>query len=136
MENAPRNDATRRRALGSCSRAVTTITIAGYLLLAMGLSLLAGCATVGTAKVEPANAGFDKGLVRLAKFVPSRYDKPAVPSESIASMFGVERSAPPAAPVVKGEAPSADTSSAATVEQGKDAARAAEGNEHGTRAKE
>jgi len=30
------------------------VTIAGYLLLAVGLSLLAGCATAGKAKVEPA----------------------------------------------------------------------------------
>ena len=51
MENAPRNDATRGREQGSCSR---TVTIAGYLLLAIGLSLLAGCATAGKAKVEPA----------------------------------------------------------------------------------
>ena len=30
------------------------VTIAGYLLLAIGLSLLVGCATAGKAKVEPA----------------------------------------------------------------------------------
>lgn len=49
MEQAPRNDAMRGREHGSCSR---TLTIAGCLLLVMGLSLVAGCATTGKAKVE------------------------------------------------------------------------------------
>ena len=75
------------------------------------------------------NSWIDKSLERLAKFVPARYDKPEVPSEIVASLetyaFEIERPAPPAAPVVKGEAPAADPSSAATVEQGGDAARAA-----------
>ena len=51
MEQAPNNDAMRKREHGNCSRLAT---IAGYLLLATGLSLPAGCATVGKAKVEPA----------------------------------------------------------------------------------
>jgi Flp pilus assembly protein TadD len=51
MEQAPKNEALRRRVHGSCSRLAA---IAGYLLLAAGLSLLAGCATAGKAKVEPA----------------------------------------------------------------------------------
>jgi len=75
------------------------------------------------------NSWIDKSLERLAKFVPARYDKPEVPSEIVATLqtyaFEIERPAPPAAPVVKGEAPAADPSSAATVEQGGDAARAA-----------
>ena len=136
MANAPRNDAPRGREQGSCSRTVTTVTTAGYLLLAIGLALLAGCAAADKARVEPANAGIDKGLVRLARFVPSRYDKPTVASESLASRFEAERPAPPAAPVVKKETPAADPASATAVEQGKDAARAAEGSEHGTSAKE
>jgi len=120
----------------SCSRTIATITIAGYLLLAIGLSLLAECATAGTAKVEPANSGIDKGLVILAKFVPPRYDRPGAPGENTASMFEIERPAPPAAPVVKREAPAASPSSAATVKQGEDAARPAGGDKHGTDAKE
>ena len=51
MGQAPRNDAMRKSEQGSCFRMVT---IAGYLLLTMGLSLLAGCATAGKAKVGPA----------------------------------------------------------------------------------
>ncbi len=51
MERARKNDAMSEREQGSCSR---ISAIAGYLLLAMGLSLLAACATAGTAKVEPA----------------------------------------------------------------------------------
>ena len=118
------------------------------------------------------NSWIDKSLERLAKLVPVRYGKSEVPSEIVASLetyaFEIERPAPPAAPVVKGEVPAADPSSAATVEQGGDAARAAvppaaqgekpmseavpqanatlekaavvppraEGNEHGTSAKE
>jgi len=135
MENAPRNDASAREQ-GSCSRAVATMTIAAYLLLAMGLSLLAGCATAGTTKVESADSGIDASPVRLAKFAPARYDKPEVHRESVASRFEIERPASSAAPVIKGEAPAAAPSSAATVEQGEDAARAAKGNEHGTDAKE
>jgi len=88
---------------------VTTLTIAGYLLSATGLSLVAVCATAGKAKAEP---------VRLAKFVPSRYDR--------FYAFGIERQAPqPAAPVVKREAPAAAPSSAATVEKSGDATGAA-----------
>lgn len=49
MENAPKNNATREQ--GSCSRMVTA---ASYLLLAIGLSLLVGCATGSKAKVDPA----------------------------------------------------------------------------------
>ena len=109
------------------------VTVTRYLLLATGLSLLAGCATTGTA---PAKSGIDKSMERLAKFVPARYDMPKVPRESVASMSEIERPTPPAAPVVKGEAPVAAPSSAATVEQDEDAARAAEGDEHGTSAKE
>jgi Tfp pilus assembly protein PilF len=45
------NDVIRGREHGICSRMVA---IAGYLLLPIGLSLLAGCATSGKAKVEPA----------------------------------------------------------------------------------
>lgn len=54
MEQAQRDDAMRGREQGSCSRRM--VTIAGYLLLVMGLSLLAGCATAAKtkAKVEPA----------------------------------------------------------------------------------
>jgi tetratricopeptide (TPR) repeat protein len=51
MEQAPNDDAMRGNEQGSCSRIAW---IAGYLLLAMGLSLLAGCATAGKAKVETA----------------------------------------------------------------------------------
>ncbi len=51
MERAPNNDAMRGRGDGGCSRMVT---IAGCLLLTIGLSLLVGCATAGRAKVEPA----------------------------------------------------------------------------------
>lgn len=51
MEQAPKNDAMRGREHGGCSRMVT---IASHLLLAIGLSLLVGCATAGKAKVEPA----------------------------------------------------------------------------------
>jgi Tfp pilus assembly protein PilF len=51
MENAPRNDATKGSEHVSCSRMAAT---AGYLLLVTGLSLLAGCATAGKAKVETA----------------------------------------------------------------------------------
>lgn len=123
----------RGRAHGSCYRLVTTT---GYLLLAIGLSLPVGCATAGESRVESANTRIGKSLVRLAKFVPARYDKPEVFSESVASLFEVERPASSAAPVVKWEAPAADPSSAATVEKGEDAARAAEGNKHGTDAKE
>jgi hypothetical protein len=133
MEKAPNNNAIRGREHGSCSRIVT---IGSYLLLTSGLSLLVGCATAGKAKVEPANSGIGTSLERLAKFVPPRYGKPEVSSESVASLLEIERPAPSAAPVVKGKAPAADPSSAATVEQGADAARAAEGNEHGTHAKE
>ncbi|MGB9081867.1 MAG: tetratricopeptide repeat protein [Desulfuromonadaceae bacterium] len=50
MEEAQKNEAMRRREHGRCSRLVT---IAGFLLLAIGLSLLAGCATAGKGKVEP-----------------------------------------------------------------------------------
>ena len=75
------------------------------------------------------NSWIDQSLARLARFVPARYDKPEVPSEIISSLetyvFEIEKPAPPAAPVVKGEAPAADPSSAATVEQGEDAAPAA-----------
>jgi tetratricopeptide (TPR) repeat protein len=64
------------------------------------------------------NSWIDKSLERLAKFVPARYNKPEVPSEIVASLetyaFEIEKPAPPAAPVVKGEAPAADPSSAAT----------------------
>jgi len=41
----------RGREHGSCS---LLVTITGYLLLAIGLSLLAGCATAGKTRVEPA----------------------------------------------------------------------------------
>ena len=51
MEQSPKNDAMGGRGHGSCSRIVT---IAGYLLSAISLSLLVGCATAGKAKVEPA----------------------------------------------------------------------------------
>ena len=131
MENAPRNNVTREQ--GCCSRIVK---IADFLLLVIGLSLLAGCAAAGKSRVEPANSGICNGLERLAKFVPARYDKPEVSSESVDSLFEIDRPTLPAAPVVKGEAPAADPSSAVTVEQGEDAARAAEGNEHGTSTKE
>jgi hypothetical protein len=75
------------------------------------------------------NSWIDKSLGKLARFVPVRYDKPEVPSEIVASLdtykFEIERPAPPAAPVTKVEAPAAPLSSAATVEPGGDAARAA-----------
>ena len=75
------------------------------------------------------NSWIDKSLERLAKFVPARYDKPEVPSEIIASpetyAFEIERPAPPAAPVVNGEVPAADPSSAKTDEQGGAEAQAA-----------
>jgi hypothetical protein len=55
------------------------------------------------------NSWIDKSLGRLAKFMPARYDKPEVPSEIIASLdtyaFEIERPAPPAAPVAKGQNP-------------------------------
>ncbi len=51
VEQVPKNDATRKRGHGSHSRIVS---IAGYQLLAIGLSLLAGCATWGKANVDPA----------------------------------------------------------------------------------
>ena len=55
------------------------------------------------------NPWIDKSLGRLAKFVPARYDKPEAPSEIVASLetyaFEIERPAPPAAPVDKGENP-------------------------------
>ncbi|MFZ2949935.1 MAG: tetratricopeptide repeat protein, partial [Desulfuromonadaceae bacterium] len=58
------------------------------------------------------NAWIDKSLERLARFVPARYGKPEVPSEIVASLetyaFEIERPAPPAVPVAKGEAPVAD----------------------------
>ncbi|HEY6873579.1 MAG TPA: tetratricopeptide repeat protein [Geobacteraceae bacterium] len=51
MEQAPKHDAMRGSERGSCSR---TVTIAGFLLVAMGISLLAGCATTaGKAVVAP-----------------------------------------------------------------------------------
>jgi tetratricopeptide (TPR) repeat protein len=53
MEQAPKNEAMRKREQGSCSRMVQA---ASYLLLGMGLSLFAGCATAGKARVEPAKA--------------------------------------------------------------------------------
>lgn len=53
MENTSRNDATSRREQGSCLR---TVTMAGCLLLAIALSLLAGCATPGKAKLVQAEA--------------------------------------------------------------------------------
>ncbi len=75
------------------------------------------------------NSWIDKSLERLAKLVPARYNKPEAPSGIVGTLetyaFEIERPAPPAAPVVKEEAPAADPSSAATVEQGGDAARAA-----------
>ncbi len=58
------------------------------------------------------NSWIDKSLERLAKLVPARYGKPEVPSEVVASLesyaFEIERPAPPAVPVAKGEAPAAD----------------------------
>jgi tetratricopeptide (TPR) repeat protein len=51
MENAQKKNAMMRKKLSRSSRRVT---IASYLLLAIGLSLLAGCATAGKAKVQPA----------------------------------------------------------------------------------
>jgi tetratricopeptide (TPR) repeat protein len=56
MENAQKKDATRGKKLSRSSRRVT---IARYLLVATGLSILAGCATAGKATVrgaEPAAA--------------------------------------------------------------------------------
>src|SRR5512133_3334666 len=50
MEQAPKNDAMRGRERGGCSRRVT---IASYLLVAIGLSLLVGCASAGKEKVKP-----------------------------------------------------------------------------------
>ena len=50
MEEAQKkrsNEGKRARALSRL------VTIAGFLLLAIGLSLLAGCATAGKGKVEP-----------------------------------------------------------------------------------
>jgi hypothetical protein len=47
MKRAPRNEATRREGQGFSRRAV----IAGFLLVAAGLSLLGGCATGGKVKV-------------------------------------------------------------------------------------
>jgi tetratricopeptide (TPR) repeat protein len=52
MEEAQKNEA-MRGGHGRCSRLVT---IAGFLLLATGVSLLAGCATAGKGKAEPAEA--------------------------------------------------------------------------------
>ena len=91
------------------------------------------------------NEWIDKSLEKLAKLVPARYDKPEAPSDIVGSMetyaFEIERPAPPAAPAVtaeapaaqavpvaptgKTEAPVADPASAATVEQGGEAARPA-----------
>jgi len=51
MEQTPRNDGMRGREQGSC---YSRVVIASYLLLVTGLSLFAGCATVGKAKVAPA----------------------------------------------------------------------------------
>lgn len=51
MGKAPRNDAVRKREQGSRS---PMATVAGCLLLAMGLALLAGCATGGKARVATA----------------------------------------------------------------------------------
>lgn len=48
MENAPKNEATRRRGQGS---GAGKVAITAYLLLAAGLLLSAGCATTQTAKV-------------------------------------------------------------------------------------
>jgi tetratricopeptide (TPR) repeat protein len=53
MERAPRNEATGRRGQGSCAGVVATTV---YLLLATGLLLTAGCATMQTAKVAPVEA--------------------------------------------------------------------------------
>jgi len=93
------------------------------------------------------NPWIDKSMGKLAKLVPVRYDKPEVPTEIVAMLesyaFEIEKPAPPAAPVapvetvlpveqaplaapeVKGEAPAAAPSPAATSEQGGDAAGAA-----------
>lgn len=53
------------------------------------------------------NSWVDKSLGRLAKFVPARYDKPEVPSDTVGSLdryaFVIERPAPPVAPMVKDE---------------------------------
>jgi|SRR6185369_1071742 len=64
MEKALRDDEVRRIGQGSFFRRVT---IAGCLLLATGLALLAGCATAGKVKVEP------------AKPVPAAVAEPAPP---------------------------------------------------------
>ena len=57
------------------------------------------------------NTWIDKSLKRLAKLVPARYDKPEVPSETVASpetyAFEIKRPAPPAAPVIKAQKPDA-----------------------------
>ena len=115
----------------SCCRLVTT---AGYLLLAIILLMPVGYVTAGESKVESAPR-IDKSLERVAMLVPARYERPKVFNESVASLFEIERPALSAEPMIKREAPAAAPSSAVTVEKGKDAARAAEGNKHGTSAK-
>ena len=75
------------------------------------------------------NSWIDKSLERLARLVPARYDKQEVPSEVVASLetyaFAIERPAPPATPLVKGEGAAAAPPSGAAVDKGGDAAGAA-----------
>jgi tetratricopeptide (TPR) repeat protein len=59
------------------------------------------------------NDWIDKSLVKLARLLPVRYDKPEVPSDIVASLesysFEIERpAAPPAAPIAAGQDPVKD----------------------------
>lgn len=66
MEETQKKEAMRGREHGSSSR---MLTIASYLLLAIGLSLLVGCATAGKGK--------DKGKVEPAAPTPAAEAKPS-----------------------------------------------------------
>lgn len=71
MERAPKKDAPKGREPGSLCR---TATMAGYLLLAAGLTLPAGCATVESGKVAPAKPA----SAAAAKPVPPTPTGPSV----------------------------------------------------------
>jgi len=82
MGKAPRNDAVRRREQGSCSSMATVAAC----LLAMGLALLAGCASGGKARVgsaEPAPAAATetsgKGAAVSAGPAPAAAQQPPAP---------------------------------------------------------
>jgi hypothetical protein len=63
----------------------------------------------------------DKSLQKLAEFVPARYAKPEETSGIISSLdtyvFALDRPAPPAAPVVEGQVPVAETTTEVSAEQ-------------------